>query len=161
MFVKTIVSVCPEAEDRQPTSNKQKEKTMAESFNQSRMNRCVRIQQSILENWQRTTVFEYTVRATEPIEGLSLPELRLQYFSVGVKDDLTDLPFTDTLVVFSMISQAIAALKAKVAAKEKEGQIRFSITTDFPDDVATQMLSQMKIETPFDESQFLKIESPA
>ena len=128
---------------------------MAESFNQSRMNRCIRIQQSILENWQRTTVFEYIVRATESIEGLSLPDLRLQYFTVGVGDDLTDLPFTDTLVVFSMISQAIAALKAKVAANEKEGQIRFSITTDFPDDVATQMLSQMKIETPFDNSKFL------
>ena len=79
----------------------------------------------------------------------------MQYFTVGVGDDLTDLPFTDTLVVFSMISQAIAALKAKVAANEKEGQIRFSITTDFPDDVATQMLSQMKIETPFDNSKFL------
>ena len=124
------------------------------------MDRCVRIQQSILQNWQQTTVFEYTVRATESIEGLSLPELRLQYFSVGVRDELTDLPFTDTLVVFSMISQAIAALKAKMAANEKEGQIRFSITTDFPDDIATRMLSKMKIETPFDNSKFLKIESP-
>ncbi len=133
---------------------------MAESFNQTRMDRCVRIQQSILQNWQQTTVFEYTVRATESIEGLSLPELRLQYFSVGVRDELTDLPFTDTLVVFSMISQAIAALKAKMAANEKEGQIRFSITTDFPDDIATRMLSKMKIETPFDNSKFLKIESP-
>ena len=128
---------------------------MVEEFNQSRMNRCVRIQQAILENWQRTTVFSYVVRATESIAGLSLDELRLQYFTVGVGDDLTDLPFTDTLVVFSMLSQSIAALKARVAAKEKEGRIRLSITTNFPDEVDTEMLSQMKIQTPFDEAKFL------
>lgn len=132
---------------------------MRESFNQARMNRCSSIHQSILENWQRTTVLDYTVRTTEPVEGLSLAELRRQYFSVGVGADLTDLPFTDMLVVFSMIAQAIAALKAKVAAQERKGTIRFSITTDFSDDDALALLSQMRIETPFDTTKFLNIES--
>jgi hypothetical protein len=130
---------------------------MAESFSQQRMNRCARIQQSILENWQRTTVLEYVVRATESVAGASLTQLRTQYFSVGVGDDLTDLPLTDLLVVFSMIAQAIAALRAKVAANEKQGKIQYSITTDFSDDDAVRLLSQMKIETPFDNFPFLQI----
>ena len=132
---------------------------MGDAFNQARMNRCSRIQQFILENWQRTTVLDYTVRATESVVGLSLTELRLQYFAVGVGNDLVDLPFTDLLVVFSMIGQAIAALKAKVAAKEKAGKIQFSITTDFSNDDAIRLLSQMRIETPFDDLPFLKIEA--
>ena len=131
---------------------------MAEAFNQARMDRCSRIQQLILENWQRTRVLEYVVRATESVADLSLAELRLQYFSVGVGSDLTDLPFTDLLVVFSMIAQTAAAMRAKVANNERDGTFRLSITTDFSDTDAVRLLSQLKIETPFDEAAFLKIE---
>ncbi|WP_373653629.1 MULTISPECIES: hypothetical protein [unclassified Schlesneria] len=133
---------------------------MRESFSQSRMNRCIRIQQEILSNWQETTVLDCTIRATEPIAGLPLSELRHQYFAVGFGTNLTDLPFTDMLVVYSMIVQAVAALRAKVASNEKAGRIQFRITTDFPDPDAALMLSQMKIETPFDESPFLEFAPP-
>lgn len=131
---------------------------MRESFSQARMDRCIRIQQEILSNWQKTTVLDCTIRATEPVAGLPLSELRRQYFSVGSESHLTDLPFTDMLVVYSMIVQAVAALKAKVAAKEKAGTIQFRITTEFSDNEAAQMLSQMKIQTPFDESPLLSFD---
>ena len=133
---------------------------MREEFNQARMDRCSRIHQSILENWQRTKILDYVVRAREPVAELSLPELRLQYFSVGVGNDLTDLPFTDVLVVFSMIAQTAALMRAKVAKNEKEGKFQFSITTDFSDSNAARLLSQMKIETPFDTHKLLKIAAP-
>jgi putative heme degradation protein len=132
---------------------------MREEFSQARMNRCSRIHQLILENWQRTKVLDYVVRARESIAELSLPELRLQYFSVGVGNDLTDLPFTDLLVVFSMIAQTAALMRAKVARNERQGAFQFSITTEFSDPDALTLLSQMKIETPFDTSSLLKIES--
>src|SRR4051794_37238807 len=99
-----------------------KNRTMREEFNQARMNRCSRIHQLIVENWLRTKSLDYVVRAREPVAGLVLSELRLQYFSVGVGEDLTDIPFTDLLVVFSMIAQTAAAMRAKVAKNEKEGQ---------------------------------------
>ena len=131
---------------------------MREEFSQGRMNRCSRIHQLILENWQRTKVLEYVVRAREPIAGLSVSELRLQYFSVGVGNDLTDLPFTDMLVVFSMIAQTAAIMRARVANNERDGRFRLSINTDFSDAEAVRLLSQMKIETPFDTHEFLKLE---
>ncbi len=123
------------------------------------MNRCSRIHQLILENWQRTKTLEYVVRATESVAGLSLAELRLQYFSVGVGHELTDLPFTDLLVVFSMIAQTVAAMRAKMAKNEIGGSFQLSITTDFSDADALTLLSQIKIETPFDTSKLLKIEA--
>jgi hypothetical protein len=132
---------------------------MREEFNQARMNRCSRIHQLILENWQRTKVLDYVIRAREPLAELPLPELRLQYFSVGVGDDLTDIPFTDLLVVFSMIAQTAALMRAKAARKETEGRFQFSITTEFSDADAVRLLSQMKIETPFDTLKLLKIEA--
>lgn len=132
---------------------------MREEFSQARMNRCSRIHQQIMENWQRTKVFGYVVRALEPVAGLSLAELRLQSFSVGVGSDSTDVPFTDLLVVFSMLAQTAAAMRAKVAKNEKEGKFQFSITTNIPDVDAVRLLSQIKIETPFDTDQFLKFES--
>ena len=131
---------------------------MPEEFSQARMNRCIRIQQVILEHWQQTRTLEYVVRATESVAGLSLADLRLQYFSVGISSDLTDLPFTDLLVVFSMIAQTAAAMRAKVANNDKTGSFRFSITTDFTDVDALKLLSQIKIETPFDSSEFLKLD---
>jgi hypothetical protein len=132
---------------------------MREEFSQARMNRCSRIHQLILETWLRTKVLGYVVRARESLAGLSFPELRLQYFSVGVEHDLTDVPFTDVLVVFSMIAQTAALMRAKVARNEKEGNFQFSITTEFSDAEALRLLSQMKIETPFDTFRFLKIEA--
>ena len=64
-----------------------------EIFSQWRMERCAGIQRAILENWQKSTGSPYTVRATESVAGLTLTELRLQYFAVGAADHLTEIPF--------------------------------------------------------------------
>ena len=94
-----------------------------EIFNQSRMERCAAIQRAILENWQKTTGLPYTVRATDKVAGLSLPELRLQYFAVGAGEDLTEIPFHDMLVVFVLLEQTTAAMRRLVATPSAAGTL--------------------------------------
>ena len=133
---------------------------MRESFSQARMARCSAIHFAIIENWRKTRSLTYTVRATEPVSDLDMADLRTKYFSVGVSEDLTDVPFTDLLVVISMLKQTVAALKSRSANTAEGFQIRFSITTDFSDDDAASLLYGIRIETPFDEAEFLKLEEP-
>ena len=45
------------------------------------------------------------------IHGMAFDDLRRQYFSVGVGDDLSDIPFHDMLLVFSMLEQQLVAFK--------------------------------------------------
>lgn len=131
----------------------------AEIFNQSRMERCAAIHRAILENWQKSDSSPYTVRATEPLAGLALPEIRLQYFAVGAGDDVTEIPFHDMLVVFVMIEQTTAAMR-KLAPNTSAGTIQFKIWTVFPDTEALRLLSKIRIETPFDPQPFLKLPPP-
>jgi hypothetical protein len=132
---------------------------MSEIFNQSRMDRCAKIQRAIMEDWRKTNSFNYTVRATQSVYGISLDELRTHYFSVGVGDDLTELPFTDMLVVFSMIEQECAALTNRPNKPETDFTIRYMVTTDWPDEEAVRLRSRMRIETPFDTGKCLRIEA--
>jgi hypothetical protein len=127
-----------------------------EIFNQSRMERCASIHRAILENWQRTATSPYTVRATESVAGLTLQELRLQYFAVGAGEDLTEIPFHDMLVVFVMIEHTTAALR-KLDRNVPEGTIEFKIWTVFPDQEAIRLLSKIRIETPFDADHCLQV----
>lgn len=121
---------------------------MAEIFNQERMVRCTKIASAIIDNARRTNSFEYKVRATEVTDGLTFDELRKQYFSVGIGDDLTDVPFTDLLVIFSLVSQDWKAGK---------GAGQLSVSTEYSDEEAYQLLSQIRIETPFDKDKVLRI----
>lgn len=131
---------------------------MREAFSQSRMDRCGSIHFAIMENWRKARSLAYTVRATESVSGLNIADLRTKYFSVGVGEELTDLPFTDLLVVFSMIKQTIAAIKARSEKPAENSKIKFSITTDLSDEDAKFLLSGMRIETPFDKGDFLEID---
>ena len=130
----------------------------AEIFNQKRMDRCGKIQRSIMVNWQNTNQFFYIVRATESLEGCSFDELRKKYFAVGVSDDdLQELPLIDVLVIFSMIIQECAELEKRKGKDEKDFTIKYKIKTEYSDDETAQILSQMRIETPFDEGNYLRI----
>lgn len=135
----------------------------SESFSQQRMDRCTEIQRAIMTNWQKTNTFTYVVRATESVSGIELAELRKHYFTVGVGDDVCDIPFHDMLVVFSMIEQECAALNERKnnpeAKSETEFTIRYQISTDFPDEEAARLLSGIQIETPFDDGNFLRIQA--
>jgi hypothetical protein len=55
------------------------------------------------------------VVCTEPLAGKTLAELGKLYFSVGVGDDLTDLPLIDLLVVFSLLASAGQRLQPGLA----------------------------------------------
>lgn len=125
-----------------------------EIFSQSRMERCASLHRAILENWQKTTSSPYTVRATEAISGLTLADLRRQYFAVGAAGDLTEIPFHDMLVVFVMIEHTTAALR-RLDKHATEGTIEFKIWTVFPDREAERLLSKIRIETPFDQQPYL------
>ena len=125
-------------------------------FNQSRMERCAAIHRAILENWQKSSSSPYTVRATEPLAGLSLSEIRLHYFAVGAGDQLTEIPFHDMLVVFVMIEQTTAAMR-KLDKTTNTGTIQFKIWTVFPDAEALRLLSKIRIETPFDSEPYLQL----
>lgn len=120
-----------------------------EIFSQWRMERCAGIQRAILENWQKSTGSPYTVRATESVAGLTLTELRLQYFAVGAADHLTEIPFHDMLVVFVMLEQTTAAMR-KLDKNAPASTIEFKFNTVFPDDEVRRLLSKIRIETPFD-----------
>ena len=131
-----------------------------EIFSQWRMERCARIQRAILDNWQKSAsspsvISPYTVRATDRLAGLSLSELRLQYFAVGAGDELTDLPFHDMLVVFVMLEQTTAAMR-RLDRNTSDGTIEFRFDTVFPDQEVLRLLSKIRIETPFDPDPYLK-----
>ena len=127
-----------------------------EVFNQSRMERCAAIHQAILENWQKSSASPYTVRATEPLAGLPLSELRLRYFAVGAADMLTEIPFHDMLVVFVMIEQTTAAMR-RLDKSTSAGTIQFKIWTVFPDAEVLRLLAKIRIETPFDQEPYLRV----
>ncbi len=131
--------------------------TTAEVFNQRRMDRCIAIQRSIMDSWRLNNSFQYVVRATESVEGLSLADLRKQYVTVGVGERLTEIPFHDMLVVFSLIEQEFTALKNRTKSSATEFTIKFQISTDFTDDEAARLLSQIHIETPHDKGKRLRI----
>jgi len=129
---------------------------MAELFTQQRMQRCADIALKIVVNWQRTNSFAYTVRATESVEGISLAELRKRYFSVGIGDDLVDLPLDDVVAVFSIVEKHSAAMKSRGTTP---GQLSISLQapSDFSDEEAARILSQLQIEAPFDTGKWLRV----
>ena len=98
-----------------------------EVFSQDRMNRCAEIQRAIMTNWLETNSFDYVVRATERVSGIDLSELRKHYFSVGIGNDVRDIPFHDMLVVFSTIEHECAALEKRKTSSETKGETEFTI----------------------------------
>jgi hypothetical protein len=127
-----------------------------EIFSQSRMERCANIQRAILENWQRTASAPYTVQATESVAGLTLTELRLQYFAVGAAAELTEIPFHDMLVVFVMLEETTTAMRKRDKTAPAT-TIHFKFSTVFPDDEVRRLLTKIRIETPFDQSPYLSV----
>lgn len=128
-----------------------------EIFSLSRMERCVRIQTAIMENWVRSTsALPYTVRATDSVAGIALSELRLRYFAVGAGEDLVEIPFHDLLVVFTLIERTVAVMK-QIPTNVTEATVDFKFSTVFPDHVALRLLSKMRIETPFDPEPYLAV----
>lgn len=110
-----------------------------------------------MDNWRKTKSFTYTVRATQSVEDISLDEFRTHYFSVGVGDDLTDVPFTDMLLIFDMIAKQCEALDNRQDKSKTDFKISYEISTEFSDEEANRLLSGIRIETPFDKGTHLRI----
>jgi hypothetical protein len=131
----------------------------AERFSQSRMDRCAKIAVSIIDNWRRTNFFDYTIRATDSVDGISLDELRKRYFGVGVGENLVEIPFTDLLVVLSILKkdyEAIQRSKDKIA-KASTFKIKVRVKTVFSDDEVLRLFSGVRIQTPFDNGKTLRL----
>ena len=67
------------------------------------------------------------------------------------------------LVVFSMIEQQCVAVERRKndpnAKTERDFTIQYEISTGFSDEEAVRLLSGIRIETPFDQGQFLRIQA--
>lgn len=132
--------------------------SMGEVFNQARINRCFEIERNIMSAWQKSNSFQYVVRATQPVEGMFINELRTQYFQVGVGDQVSEIPFIDMLVVFSIIEQETAALSSRPKSSASKFRVQYQIKTEFSDIEAVRLLTGMQIETPFDKGKHLRLQ---
>jgi hypothetical protein len=128
-----------------------------EVFNQDRMNRCIAIHQVIMDHWKKADSFEITIRATDSVHGITFSEFRTRYFAVGAPGNTKEIPFNDMLVVLSYTSKFIQATK-QIDKNAKSGSIQIELSTDFSDDEAVEILSQLEIETPFDTGKKLRFQ---
>jgi len=127
----------------------------SEVFNQKRMDRCLNIQQAIMDRWRKSDGFRYIARATQSLDGMTLDDLRKQYFAVGCdENDLVEIPFLDMLVIFDLIRQTFVGLKNRT---DESATLKLQVTTDFSDRDAVILLSSIEIETPFDTGKYLRL----
>ena len=128
-----------------------------EIFNQKRMGRCSDIARQIVEKWVPTRIVQYVARATQKLDGMTIDDLRTQYFAVGADADrATEVPFLDMLVIFSLAHQQMEAIAN--SPDKDHVRMEIAVTTDWPDEDAVRLLSRLQIETPFDEGKFLRLE---
>ncbi len=125
-----------------------------ELFNQARMERCFDIALAIFKNWMESGRFDYTVRPDKNLDGMAIDQLRTEYFTVGVGDNLTDVPFTDLLIIFFVIEAQLKGMETGEMnfATNESGETNFKldlqVTTDWPDEEAMKMISHILIQYP-------------
>ena len=116
----------------------------SEQFSQQRMDKCVGVFQKIVSHWAKTNRFDCRVVIDESPEGKTLDQLAQTYFSVGVGDDLTDLPFLDTLVVVKMLADHNANVHARRGRKQpKKWKEKYRVKTSFSEDEAFAILNDI------------------
>lgn len=134
---------------------------IVETFNPEIAHRCVTIAMEIFNNWRKTSKLDYIARATAPIHGIQLTDLKSHYFTVGVGEKTTDVPFVDMLAIFTFIAEQNEALRKKMtepSAKHGKGfKPTIQVTSVFSDDDAVALLSTMRIETPHDPHPVLRV----
>ena len=111
---------------------------LSEQFSQQRMEKCAIVFRQILNNWMATNEFQPRIVADEPLEGKNLDQLGQMYLSVGVGDDLTDLPLLDALIVFQMLADHSQRKTERSGNREK-----ISVKTEFSEDEVFALLSQL------------------
>ena len=134
--------------------------SFGEIFSRQRLQKCLDIQKKILNNAFKTKRFVYTVRATDSVNGLAIEELQTHYFSVGVGEDLTDVPFIDLLVIFSAIekqNRALLEYSREYGKLPQDFKARVELITSFSDEEAARLLSCIYIHAPFDGDKVIRI----
>jgi hypothetical protein len=122
------------------------------------MQRCADIAQKIIFRWQRTNRFEYSLRATSPVEGLEISELRKRKFALGAgEEDFGELPLDDVLAIFALIERQVQALKQFQGNLPPSYRTSIQVGPDFSDDQAARILAQLRIETPHDPGKYLAV----
>src|SRR5262249_44703394 len=114
-----------------------------EVFSQKRMDKCTKVYQQILNNWISTKRLAYRVVPSEDLEGKTLAQMATLYYSVGIGNDLTDLPLLDMLVVFSMLRECYGQ---RQAGDPEPKELR--VKTAFTEEEAFELLEGIVIETP-------------
>lgn len=130
---------------------------MPDDLDSQRMERCAEIASRIIANWEATNSFDYTVRATDSVGGLDLKQLRSRTFAVGVGNDLTELPLDDALVIFSLIERHSIAQRHLASSPAGTYSVKTDLPTQFSDAEVVRLLSQLRIETPFDDGEVLRV----
>lgn len=123
---------------------------MPENADQERMERCAAIASKILGNFEATKNPDYTLRAMDPIGGLELRELRQRKFQLGAGEDLHQVSLDEVLTVFSILEQQGAAVRQLQSQPAGDYSVSVQVPGEFSDVEALRILSQLRIETPFD-----------
>lgn len=129
---------------------------MSENANQQRMEVCAAIASKLLANLEATQQPSYTLRATAPIGGQSLGDLWQHRFLLGLGEDLQEVSLNDVLTVFSLLEQQGAAVRELQNRPAGAYSVSVQVASDFSDAEALRILSQLRIETPFDEGEVVQ-----
>ena len=121
------------------------------------MNKCVKIAKAIWKSSEAIDSFQICIVATEPIQELSLDDLRKQYFGVGFAKPMAEIPFHDLIVVLKLIETFHFASKNHSAANSAMAQTLSALETDFPPEEVRNLLSQVPVQTPFDQQDHLQV----
>lgn len=119
-----------------------------EIFNQQRMDRCMEIARLIVDSFQQTNTIDYIVRTNKDLNGMSVLDLRGEYFTIEVGQELYEVPFTDLLVIVSIIEERGKAMRAHLDGNKPSGDLTFEITEDWPDEEAACLFSRILIRAP-------------
>lgn len=133
---------------------------IVETFTPERAHRCASIAIEIFKHWRETSKFEYVARATAPVHGLQLNDLKSHSFTVGIGEKTQDVPFVDMLAIFDFIEQNEASRRKMTEPPAKRGKgfkPLIQVRSVFSNDDAVALLSTLRIETPHDPHPVLEV----
>ncbi len=113
----------------------------SEPFGQERIGRCVGVFQRLASHWAAVKRFECRVVTDESVQGKTFDQLAKMRFSMGIGEDLTELPLAEMLTVFKMFSDHCARQESGRARRpQHEFTDRYTLKTAFTESEALAIL---------------------